>query len=272
MKLFYCILLTSFLSVTLVSCSHENASQRFIPEEESEFAKEFISKLKNRDFEYVVSKFSPELLPQVTDELLEGMAYRFWPGDPISVQIIGSEVHKSNGEWTGNFTFEYEFESGWNVASTALRRTTDGYEVVGVYTHRTEQSQREINAFNLSAKTPLQYFVLLLAVTVAAFVIFTLIACIRTPIPKRKWLWVIFIIFGVGMIQVNWTTGDPSFQFLTIKLFGASAVKAGPAAPWTISASIPLGAIIFWFRRKKFISQYTEAGISEQTAADTAVD
>ena len=272
MKLFYCILFTSFLSLTLVSCSHENASKWLIPEAESEFAKDYISKLKNRDFEYVVSKFSPELLPQVTDELLEGMANRFRPGDPVSVQIIGSEVVESNAEWTGNFTIEYGYESGWNVASVALRRADDGYEVFGVYVYRTEQSQSEINAFGLSAKTPLQYFVLLLAVTTAAFIIFTLVTCIRTPIPGRKWLWVIFIVFGVGMIQVNWTTGDPSFQILTIKLFGASAVKAGPAAPWTVSASIPLGAIMFWFRRKKYISQYTEAGISEQPAADTAVD
>ena len=230
-------------------------SERFIPKEESEFAKDFLSKLKNQDIEYAKSKIDSDLLSQVTDEQLMSIASRFRSGDLISVKIIGSEVSTSNGIWIGNFTFEYEFSDGWNIAYAALQRVDVGYEVVGLNVHTTDQSLREVNAFNLSSKSFLQYTVLFMAVTFTVFIIITLIVCIKTPIPKRKWLWVIFILFGVGSIQIDWTTGLYAFQIFNFNFLGASAVKAGPAAPWVISASLPLGAIIFWFKHRDLISQ-----------------
>ncbi len=81
-----------------------------------------------------------------------------------------------------------------------------------------------------------------------------MIICIRTPVAKRKWLWILFVLVGIGAIGVNWTTGQFSFRVATLNLLGAAAVSAGPHAPWFISVGFPLGAIMFWVKRRKFLS------------------
>ena len=272
MKLFYRILVLAFISLIMTSCSYDEMSERFIPKKESDFAKEYLSKLRSQDYEYVKSILSPELAPQVNDELLAKLAALFRAGDPLSVKIIGSQVNVINGQWQGNFTFEYEFNSGWNIANAALRKIDGGYEVIGLHVYQTEASQKGINAFSLVSKTPFQYLVLFLAAGVPVFILCTLVVCIRTPILGKKWLWIIFILLGFGSIQVNWTNGAYAIQLLSVYLFGASATTAGLAAPWVISASIPLGAIIFWFKRRKFILQSIEANKSIQPIADTSAD
>ena len=266
MKNLYTIILITF-SLFISSCSQEEWSERFIPNEESSFAEDYLSKLRERDFTYVKSILSPELDAQVTDELLEQMADYFRGGEPLSVNVIGSQVNIFNGQWQGNFTFEYQFESGWNIANAALYKTDDDYQVVGLNVYQTEMSQKELNAFSLSSKSGVQYFVLCLSVLVPLFILFTLIVCIRTPIQSKKWLWIIFVLLGVGAIQVNWTNGGYAFQLMSFQLFGASATAAGPAAPWILSASIPLGAIVFWLRRKSLIERTNTS--SQQGGSDT---
>lgn len=262
----YIAIILTVLTLFLSSCSQDELNDRIIPKEESSFAEDYLSKLRGRDFTYVKSILSPEIDAQVTDELLEQMAGYFREGEPLSVKIIGSQVNVFNGQWKGNFTFEYQFESGWNIANAALQKTDSGYQVIGLNVYQTDASQKEINAFGLSSKSGLQYLVLSLAVLVPVFILFTLIVCVRTPIQRKKWLWVIFVLLGVGAIQVNWTNGSYGFQLISINLFGASATAAGPAAPWILSASIPLGAIVFWVRRKSLIERANKS--SQQDASD----
>lgn len=255
MNKLYIVIISIILTLFISSCSLEELSEKLIPEEESSFAEDYLSKLRSRDYAYVKSMLSPEIEAQVTDELLEEMTGYFREGEPLSVKIIGSQVNVFNGQWQGNFTFEYQFESGWNLANAALKKTDGGYQVVGLNVYQTEASQEELNAFGLSSKSGLQYFVLCLAVLVPLFILFTLIVCVRTPIDRKKWLWVIFILLGFGAIQTNWASGAYAFQLLSVRLFGASATATGIAAPWVISASFPLGAIVFWIRRKSLIER-----------------
>jgi hypothetical protein len=60
----------------------------------------------------------------------------------------------------------------------------------------------------------------------------------------RKWLWVLFILAGVGKFAVNWTSGEWGIAPLSLQLLSASAV-ASLYGPWILSFSLPLGAIVF---------------------------
>lgn len=241
------------------ACSYDDMAEKFIPKEESEFAKAYIEKLRAGDFEYVKSLMSQEILPKINDETLSEIVGYFRDGEPKSIKVIGSQVNVFNDQWQGNFTFEYEFESGWNLANAVLRKVGDGYEVIGLNVYQTDASLKEINAFTLSGKTFFHYAVLIAAIVIPVFVLVTVYFCAKTPMPRRKWLWVLFILFGVGAIQINWASGQFALQLLSIHLFGASAVSAGPYAPWIISASVPLGAILFWLKRKKLLSSHANS-------------
>jgi hypothetical protein len=252
MKNIYKLIILIAVVVLNFSCSYEKISEKFIPKEESEFAKEYITKLRNKEFEYVKGLMGSEIISQVNDELLLKMANYFRDGELISTTIIGSQVYTFNGEWQGNFTFEYEFESGWNIANAVLKKVGDGYEVIGINVYQTEDSQKALNAFSLSSKSPFHYLILLLALIVPLFIITSVCFCARTPIPKRKWLWIIFILLGFGSIGINWSSGQYAIQIHCVNLLGASATSASPYAPWIIKAYLPLGAIIFWFKRGRY--------------------
>lgn len=151
------------------------------------------------------------------------------------------------------------------MANVVLKRAGEGLSVVDFGVYRTDGSQRELNKFVLQGKSPWHYAILTLALAVPLFIIITLIVCVRTPIPRRKWLWVIFILGGIGSVGTNWTTGALEFNLLQYLVLGGSALASSEHAPWVITAGFPLGALIFWFKRRKFIA-LSLAAKSEQAA------
>lgn len=76
-------------------------------------------------------------------------------------------------------------------------------------------------------------------------VLYSLISCIRTPMQKGKWLWIIFILIGVCQFSLNWTTGQLNINPLSINLFGLGVFSSSQYAPIFISLGIPLGAIVY---------------------------
>ena len=100
----------------------------------------------------------------------------------------------------------------------------------------------------LAGKSGAQFAVMASAAVVVALTLYAFVLCIRTRNVKRKWLWILFILVGFGAVQANWTTGEIGFKLLNIQLFSAGAV-AQSYSPWIITAALPLGAIIFLFKR-----------------------
>ncbi|MBI1397584.1 MAG: hypothetical protein GC151_16545 [Betaproteobacteria bacterium] len=79
--------------------------------------------------------------------------------------------------------------------------------------------------------------------------LYALVACIRTRVPRRKWLWIVFIVLGVGKLAVDWTIGECRVFPASMQLFSASAFSS-PYGPWTVAVSLPVGAIEFLLYRK----------------------
>jgi hypothetical protein len=87
------------------------------------------------------------------------------------------------------------------------------------------------------------------AIIAAIFTLTVLVVCIRTKMQRRKWLWILFILFGFGRLSVNWTTGQWGIGVLAVQLFSASA-HADFFGPWIVSVSLPAGAVIFLIKRR----------------------
>jgi hypothetical protein len=139
--------------------------------------------------------------------------------------------------------------------------------VIGFHVYRTGASQKELNKLEPLGKSALHYLILVLAFIVPIFIVVSLVCCVKTPIPKRKWLWVFCILGGTGTISINWSTGVYELRLLQYQLLGAAAVASGEYAPWLVTAGFPLGAIIFWLKRNSFIEQ-SEANESRQQDID----
>lgn len=257
-------ILTKMFAIALMlfvaSCSYQDMADKLIPKEESQFARNYLQKIRSKDFDYVRKYVDKSIESEVTDQKLTEISDYFPSGSLISTEIIGSQVGESNSQWHGNFTFEYQFSDGWALANVVLKKSNETLSVVGFNVYRETASQKEINKFSFNGKSATQFMVLAMAVASAIFVLVTVYFCIRTPIPRRKWLWVLFMFVGVGSVSVNWTTGQYGVQPLYVMLFSSGATSAGPFAPWIISTSLPIGAIIFWFKRKAIILGSKAAG------------
>jgi hypothetical protein len=252
-KVIFSIIVSVFVFVA--ACSYEDAMDSLVPKQESEFAKEYFLLLRARDIESVRKSLDSRIGAQVSDEKLLELASSFPSGELLSTELVGSQVKVINGNWSGKFSFEYQFSGGWVLASVILKKTDGNLSVIGLNVYPIETSLKDSAKFTFFGKSVLHYLIIVSAVLAALFVLTSTYFCIRTPIPKRKWLWVVFVLTGVGSLSINWSTGQLGVWPLNIKLFSASAVSAGPYAPWVISVSIPLGAIIFWFKRKGFIAE-----------------
>jgi hypothetical protein len=129
--------------------------------------------------------------------------------------------------------------------------TQDDITVVTSFSDYAEsESLEEANRFTFTGKEPVQYVILAAAIGSLALMIYAFVLCIRTPMEKRKWLWIILVFVGVAKVGVDWTTGETFFRLLYIFIPAATAGK-DLYGPWSISVSIPLGALLFLIYRER---------------------
>ena len=121
------------------------------------------------------------------------------------------------------------------MANVVLQKEGSDTVVTGVNVQPLRDSLENINRFTFEGKGGVHYAVFAVAVIVPLFVLSALVLCVRTPIPKRKWLWILFVLVGFAQLTLNWSDGNVNINPLSVQLFGASFWKAGPFAPWLLS-------------------------------------
>lgn len=238
------------LLLLLAGCSQADILQKFASPEDQELARSYIDLLRQQRFEDIENVADPSVGGASLHDTLVKMATLIPPGEPTSVTLVGAHQMKMADSSTVNLTFEYGFSGKWLVANVAVKRQGGNTTIVGFSVIPQPTSLEEQNKFTLSGKTPIQYLVLALAIILPLLTLCALVVCVRTKVKGRKWPWVLFIIFGFGKLAVNWTTGQWAFAPLSFQLFSASAF-APLYGPWTLAASVPLGAITFLLLRRR---------------------
>lgn len=252
-KLFVLVLcLTVVLSGCKPSDSVRNTMERIAPDDDEALAKKCLTALRARDFDTVTQHLDSQVVKQGIESNLTAAADILDHGAPVSLELVGCNIFSSPGKRRSNLTYQYQFTNAWVLATIIIDSVGETKKVLGINVKPIPKSLGELNAFTFAGKRVQHYLILLLAIAIALFILAVLIICIRTKMRKRKWLWLIFILLGVGKLGLNWTTGQILFNPLSfnIQLFGSAALKQGLYAPWVISISLPLGAIIFLVRRK----------------------
>lgn len=246
-----------------LGCSQDELVKKFIPKEEVEFSKRYLALFQTKDFESIEKSLNPQLKNENLPSQLAQVAQFFPPYPPKNIEVVGFSTFFSGDKWRANLTFQYEFPSSWLLANVNLERIGSGELVVnGINVNPLHDSLANINKFSLNNKSITHYIILFTAIIVPIFIVFTLVTCIRTPIRKRKWLWVVFVSLGFIQISINWTSGEISLIPFSAQLFGAGMLASGKFAPWILSVSAPLGAIFFWIKREKLRQQAGIPGIS----------
>lgn len=255
MKFIKYILIAVFLS-SMTSCSY-SGSESLVPQDEVEFAKNYLAQLQHRNFDEVEKYLNPQLKTPDVRRNLEKLAGYFPSEEPLAIELISSSTLTNDDSWGAILTFQYQFSDAWLVAHVVMEKRDGKIIVHTVHVEQKRDSLEKINAFNLSGKSVTHYFFLALTIIIPLFILYTVVLCARTPIEKAKWLWVVCILFGVAGITLNWTTGEMDGQILSIHLMGAGAIISNKYAPWFITVSFPLGAVLFLVRKKRMTSRTT---------------
>lgn len=245
------------LLVLLTGCDQQAMLEKFIPKEESAIAKQVLSQLATKSYADVEKQLDPSIKNASARAALEQMAALFPPAEPKSVTTIGANTHAASDITTYNLTFEHEFSNLWLLTNVVLQKRDAQVTILGLHVKPMKQSLKELNRFTFEGKGIRHYFVFALAITVPLFIVFALILCFKTPIVKRKWLWLLFIALGFVQLSLNWTDGSYGVQLISFVLLGAGVFSAGPYAPTVFSIAFPLGAVIFLFKRRSLMAGNT---------------
>lgn len=237
------------LILILCGCNQEELLQKFSSPADQAAAKNYIDHLRAHDFDAIEKAADDSIKGADLHDTLVKMADLVPTGDPTSVKLVGAQRLETPDATTVNTTFEYNFDGTWRLINVALKTRGNMKTVVGFHVNAETQPLELQNRFIFEGRSPAAYIVLAMAVAAVLLSLYALVVCAKTSMPRRKWLWILFIIVGVGKFSVNWTTGRWNISPLFVQLFSASAM-APINGPWIISASIPLGAILFLVRRK----------------------
>jgi hypothetical protein len=242
------------LLAAAAGCDQQAWFERFAPKEEVEAAKAYLALFPRRDFDAIEKAIDPSLKGPALRPKLERVAAVF-PGEaPRAVRLMGYRSNTTGNTTVQNISLEYEYPATWLVASVVLEKTPGGTILKGVQVEPVKESLAAVNRFTFEGKGGAHYGMLAAAILIPLFIIFTVVVAARTPIPKRKWLWIVFVLLGLVQLSFNWTTGDVGVSALSVELLGAGFVKASPFAPLVLTISFPLGAIVFLIRRKRWLA------------------
>ena len=239
------------LSITiLAACSQAELLQKFASAEEQALAKSYIDRLRMRDFDVIEKAADPSISGPSLREALIKMADVVPSQAPVSVKLVGAHSFRATDIQTLNTTFEYDYGGKWLLANVVMQEKNGVKTIVGFNIYPRSESLEVENRFTLAGKRPAQYLLLTAAIAAMLVTIYSLVVCIRTKLPGRKWPWVLFILVGFGRLAVNWNSAEWGFVPLSVQLFSAGAM-APLYGPWTIYVSVPLGAVLFLLRHRK---------------------
>jgi len=174
----------------------------------------------------------------------------------VSVEVIGRNVFTNTSPQgtirTTNLSYQIHFADSWAAGNVAVGHPAGAMSVLGSHFQPIADSLETLNRFTFTGKSIIHYLVFAACIAVPAFILVALVVCIRSRI-RRKWLWIIFILLGFVQFRFDWATGHFEIQPISFALFGASAFRPSPYAPWILGFAIPVGAIIFLVSRRRLL-------------------
>lgn len=254
-------------AIALAACDQQAMLEKFASPAEQDTAKTFIDHLRHHDYDAIEKAADSSIAGPSLNATLNEMAALMPSSPPVSVTLVGAQRFTSTAEGSiVNLTFEYHFSDRYVIANLATKLKNEQLSIVGFHVYPESESLESQNRFKWSGKSVLQYAVLIYAICVALFTVVVLVVAAKTKMRRRKWLWILFVLFGVGKFSVNWTTGQWGVTLLVVQLFSASSY-ADFYGPWIISVSLPIGAIIFLLRRNTIRIRDEEKAVATPEAA-----
>ena len=260
-KLFSAILLLFAALLLFSACNN-------IPQETEkarELTEQFIDAVIANDPDTAYAVLTKEADPERFSQVFPQMVALFDGTENYTIKQNGWHTSLNNGVQTTTMTYalETDKEKVLIIQSTLV----EGYE--GLY--RINFSDTEWVTTKSKELMPLNAALIVFSLAAMAFSIWMLVDCIKRKVSKKP-LWIILILLGIKLtltmtpqnFKFNWAMG------LFLKLSGVNADIYSNVL--TITCLIPIGAIIYFFVRKRITKKDPPPSVIEGTAVEIPND
>ena len=239
------------LQLLIVGCS--SADLLNPPQKIDNYSKQFVSVLKTEWLDSALKYIDTSIVNQAGKDFLTKVSEDLKYKGLKSVKVLS---YKTTSNWSTNhaynisYTTEYEFnyDNYYYGFIITIKEEENKLSIIGFNGNKFDRPISEINKLSSSNLGLSHIIFIILSIAIVGFIIFSIIDIAKSEI-KKKWIWIIISLIGFCGISLNWTTSDIDFKLLTIKLLGIGFSRAGDFAPWILSISIPIGAIIYWIKK-----------------------
>jgi hypothetical protein len=211
-------------------------------------AKAAFDEIRRGDMPALTSQLAPNLKSPDSTAKLTQLKQMIPDGTARGRRTVGWHwFEQASGETTVDVTDEYDFGDRKVLWNTHLHRVAAAapWEIQGVQLTNSTVRALAANEFSLTGKTPPQYLFLMTTALSPMLMIVALVKVIRTVGLRRKWLWGIAAFFGLGSVQMNWTTGQMAANWATVQFIGAGATRGDSSfVAWVLTMTIPIGALL----------------------------
>jgi hypothetical protein len=255
----------------LAGCSSEAILSKVAPPEADKYARAYFETMRAGTPEDAKRQLSPAVLQnQASMDSVQSLRQQFAAfGVLDSAKVTNGQLNFGSGSTPKRRVLMYELwgHGAIALAEIEIQEDVTGRSVNGLQIQPIAKSLEATNGF-LTNAGPAQVAVLLVAIGLTLFELATAVIVARTPM-RRRWLWALFALFGVGTFAMNWTTGAVSSNLFYVQFIG-SIQRVGLAGPWFISVSFPLGAIVALRKRGQAITT-TAIPPTDAPAVETSV-
>jgi hypothetical protein len=233
-------------------------------------SKSYYEELRQRQVDQVLASFDPSADKESLRPDLSKVMAVVPVQVPIGVETLGGTVEcKGSGVCTKVITLEYQYPDRWILFQATVSNGSGHYAITDLDVKNESMPAESMGQFTLRGKGWLNYAILLMALLSTGLAIYALVLCIRTPIKKRKWLWIIVTILGIGEFGIEWSSGEFWHKIFYITLpSGFGFETDGPF----MYVSIPAGAILFLLLRNRLRKTTDQAPAISTPALATAAD
>ncbi len=228
------------------------------PPDVDQAARSVIQLLRHNRLGELTQRMDPQYRGPSLQTGLDAAWKQFPREEPQSVVLQSWNTRATTGAPTRySVEYIYTFSRKALICDVVMDRMSNGLQLEGIHVTPVDlEVNRKATAFVLTGKSPTHYAFLATTVFLPLFCFFTFIVCLFTPIPRLKWLWALFVLVGLGGANFNWFDGSISFDPLHATLLSAAYIQ-NPFGPVILSISVPVGAFMFWFRRRAWVLQAT---------------
>lgn len=221
------------------------------------------SELRTGDVVGLQASGTSEMQGPVVAEQIARLRALLPAGEPRASRTVSWQANfLDSGSARAEVIREYDYPGRTVQWQVALQRDTKTapWKVYGCHAQVATDEQLAAAGFTLHNKTPLHYAVLLAAVLAPLTCLIALALVVQAPKFRWKWAFALLCLIGLTRFSLNWQTGEALFQPINVTLLATGVTKVGGKfAPWVLSVSPPIGALIGLWRARKARRDNAEA-------------